>query len=255
MLLCIMKHVRQEHVTTYQSNTSSFLNYIFTPMTCSQTFSNYKTVFENMMLVLNVVMNLMIYLVRHAKTDWNDKGIWQGNVDIPLNEEGFRQAERLAERFSSMSIQSVYTSPLKRSYQTAEVIAKRFSISPIKEPLLRECEISLWNGLTMKQTLEKYADLYHEWSCNPKAQIQGVEPLEKVQERMIEALENITHSPFENIVVVSHAIAIRMLICWILRLPIQFHKNFRLENASITAVEFASQPRILYLNDMCHLEK
>lgn len=223
-------------------------------MICFETFSNYKIVFENIMLLLDLVINLRIYLVRHAKTDWNDKGIWQGNVDIPLHEEGFRQAERLAERFSSMSIQSIYTSPLKRSYQTAEVIAKRFSISPIKEPLLRECEISLWNGLTMKQTLEKYADLYHEWSCNPKAQIQGVESLEKVQERMIEVFKNITHNSSENVVVVSHAIAIRMLICWILQLPIPFHRNFKIENASITAVEFASQPRILYLNDMCHLE-
>lgn len=198
---------------------------------------------------------LKIYLVRHAKTDWNDKGLWQGNVDIPLNEEGFEQAEKLAERFANMSIQSVYTSPLTRSYQTAEIIAKKFSLSPIEEPLLRECEISLWNGLTMKETLEKFPDFYHEWSQNPKAQIHGVESLERVQERMVQAFRNIAQHSSENVVVVSHAIAIRMLICWILQLPIPFHKNFRLENASVTAVEFTSQPRILYLNDMCHLEK
>lgn len=201
------------------------------------------------------MITLKIYLVRHAKTDWNDKGLWQGNVDIPLNEEGFEQAEKLAERFANMSIQSVYTSPLARSYQTAEIIARKFSLSPIEEPLLRECEISLWNGLTMKETLEKFPDSYHEWSQNPKAQIQGVESLEKVQERMVQAFRNIAQHSSENVVVVSHAIAIRMLICWILQLPIPFHKNFRLENASITAVEFTSQPRILYLNDMCHLEK
>lgn len=206
-------------------------------------------------LLLNLVMILRIYLVRHAKTDWNDKGIWQGNVDIPLNKEGFEQAERLAQRFSNMPIQAIYTSPLKRSYQTAETIGKKLSISPIKDSMLRECEISLWNGLTMKETLEKFADFYNEWSTNPKAQIQGVEPLEQVQQRMIEAFERITQNSFENVIIVSHAISIRMLICWVLKLPIPLHKTFKLENASITAIDVTSQPRILYLNDMCHLER
>ncbi len=206
------------------------------------------------MLISYLVVFLRVYLVRHAKTDWNDMGIWQGNVDIPLNREGFEQAEKLARRFSSMSIQAIYTSPLKRSYQTAQAIAEKFSISPVQDPLLRECEISLWNGLTMKETLEKFANFYNEWSTNPRAQIQGVESLEQGQQRMVEVFKKITQNCFENVIVVSHAIAIKMLVCWVLQLPIPLHKSFRLENASITAIEITDRPRLLYLNDMCHLE-
>lgn len=206
------------------------------------------------MLLLNLVMNLRIYLVRHAKTEWNDKEIWQGNVDIPLNEGGLAQAERLAQRFSKLSIGAVYTSPLSRSYQTAQRIADRFALSPVADQNLRECEISLWNGLTMKETLERHGEAYKEWSTNPEARIDGVESLAAVQTRVVRAISDIINNPVEkDVVVVSHAIAIRMLICWILQLPIPFHKNFRLDNASVTAVDFSSKPRIIYLNDTCHL--
>jgi len=207
-------------------------------------------------LLLNLVIHLRIYLVRHAKTDWNDKEIWQGNVDIPLNEGGFAQAEKLAQRFSKLSISAVYTSPLLRCYQTAQKIAENFSLSPVVEADLRECEISLWNGLTMKETLERYEPAYREWSTNPEAKIDGVESLGAVQRRVVQAITDIVkYHQDQDVVVVSHAIAIRMIVCWVLELPIPLHKNFRLENASVTAVEFSSKPRILYLNDTCHLEE
>lgn len=207
------------------------------------------------MLISILVIILRIYLVRHAKTEWNDRGIWQGNVDIPLNEEGIKQAEKLADRFSKVSVDAIYTSPLMRSYQTAEKIASRFFIQPMKESSLRECEISLWNGLTMKETLERFGPFYKEWSTNPKAKIDGIESLGDVQKRLVERIEQIIKEPFENVVVVSHALAIRMVICWVLDLPIPLHRNFRIENASITTIEIESRPRLVCLNDTCHLEE
>ncbi|AEH51920.1 histidine phosphatase family protein [Pseudothermotoga thermarum] len=197
---------------------------------------------------------MTIYLVRHAKTDWNDLGLWQGTSDVPLNEEGIKQAEKLAKRFSKLPIEAVFTSPLKRSYQTAKIIASEKGLQPIVDELLIECRIDLWNGLTMEETLKRFKKEHDEWSKNPDAQINGVESLSSVKARMIKFFQQIVAKDFNQVVVVSHAIALRMLISWILGLEIPNHVNFKLENASITAVQVASKPRILYLNDMCHLE-
>lgn len=205
------------------------------------------------MVIFLWVIVLILYLIRHAKTSWNDRGLWQGNVDIPLNDEGYLQAKKLAQRFSGLSIEAIYTSPLSRSYQTAEEISKVLLQQPIVESSLRECEISLWNGLTMSETLEKYENQYKYWSMNPLATVEGVESLQNVQNRTVSAIQQISSSHRGNVIVVSHAIAIKMVICWVLGLPIPFSKNFRIENASVSALDFSDNPRLILLNDTCHL--
>ncbi len=197
---------------------------------------------------------MIIYLVRHAKTIWNELGLWQGTSDVPLNDEGVEQAKKLAKRFSKIPIEAIYTSPLARSYQTAQIIASENGKQPIVDELLTECRIDLWNGLTMEETLQRFPAQYEEWSKNPDAQIEGVESLSSVKDRMVRFFQKILVQSKGNVVVVSHALALRMLISWILGLEIPHHINFRLENASVTAVQVSSKPRILYLNDMCHLE-
>ncbi len=198
---------------------------------------------------------MLIYFVRHAKTTWNELGLWQGISDIPLSAEGVKQAEKLAKRFSKVQLDSIYTSPLLRSYQTAEIIALKHGKKPIIDELLTECRIDLWNGLTMEETLKRFPKEYEQWAKNPNAQIDGVESLGEVTKRIKIFFQKLISQNFENVVVVSHALVLRMLISWILGLQMPNHTNFKLENASVTAVQVSSKPKILYLNDMCHLEE
>mgnify|MGYP001616981591 CR=1 FL=1 len=64
-------------------------------------------------------------LVRHGETPWNDQARYQGQEDIPLSEQGWAQAEHLAERLASESIDAIYASDLARARDTAQVVARR----------------------------------------------------------------------------------------------------------------------------------
>lgn len=78
------------------------------------------------------------FLVRHGETDWNAQGLSQGWVDIPLNEEGIKQAETLARNFSDLSLAAVYSSALSRAVATSEIVASYHpEAKVIYDPALR----------------------------------------------------------------------------------------------------------------------
>jgi len=200
------------------------------------------------------VVTLRIFLVRHARTDWNDLGLWQGNCDVPLNQAGFEEAQKIAERLSKQNVQIIYSSPLSRAHQTAKVIGEELKVPVVLDERLKECEISLWNGLTMQETLQRYEREYRIWSTDPVAQIDGVESLQNVQNRIVLFFNELLQNSFESVVVVSHALSLRTLICWVLKLSLTEHKNFKLDNASISLIEIQDRVRLVYLNDTCHLD-
>ncbi|MCK9283680.1 MAG: histidine phosphatase family protein [Rhodocyclaceae bacterium] len=71
-----------------------------------------------------------ICVVRHGETDWNMSGILQGWTDVPLNEVGRRQADELAAGFADAGFSAIWSSPLIRARETAEVIAKALQLPP-----------------------------------------------------------------------------------------------------------------------------
>jgi broad specificity phosphatase PhoE len=64
----------------------------------------------------------MIYVVRHGQTDWNLEGRFQGRIDIPLNEKGKNQAKKTKEKLEGIEFDKVFSSPLKRALETAQII-------------------------------------------------------------------------------------------------------------------------------------
>jgi broad specificity phosphatase PhoE len=97
-----------------------------------------------------------LILARHGETDWNRDGIWQGHGDPPLNELGRRQAAELAERLADVEIDALYSSDLRRAYETAEIIARAKSLAITAEPELREIDIGAWSGLTRAEIEERF---------------------------------------------------------------------------------------------------
>src|SRR5579885_891994 len=90
---------------------------------------------------------MRLYLVRHGQTAWNAQEKAQGHTDVPLDETGKIQAQRLAELLEGSRIDLILTSDLQRSKETAQVIADRFGAPLEATELLRERSFGEWEGL------------------------------------------------------------------------------------------------------------
>jgi broad specificity phosphatase PhoE len=99
-----------------------------------------------------------IYVVRHGETDWNRDHRFQGRTDIRLNEIGREQAMRLRPLMQQLQIESVYSSPLVRAYETADIATQDLRLSIQKDDRLQETNIGDAEGLTMDELLAKHGD-------------------------------------------------------------------------------------------------
>lgn len=92
-------------------------------------------------------MTTTVLLVRHGQTDSNITGFYMGRSGEDLAEEGYTQARRLSFRLASLPITSVYTSPLRRAYATAVILAEPHSLEPRVMDDLIEIQLGDWEGL------------------------------------------------------------------------------------------------------------
>ena len=89
----------------------------------------------------------MLYIMRHGRTDWNDRHKLQGRTDIPLNAEGRRMAEKAAEEYRDIPLDLCYCSPLIRARETAEIVLKGRGVPILEDERLREMSFGDYEGL------------------------------------------------------------------------------------------------------------
>lgn len=94
---------------------------------------------------------MLIYLIRHGETDWNTKRLLQGATDIPLNQNGIEVAELTAKGLKDVPFDLIFSSPLQRAMQTAEILRGDRNIPIIPEPRLREIGFGPYEGLCCSQ--------------------------------------------------------------------------------------------------------
>ena len=96
--------------------------------------------------ILGVIKLINIYLIRHGETDCNAMGIWQGNLDMSLNDKGIFQAETLSEglayKLKDKHVKTVYSSPLARAIETAEMVARKLNAKIALHNDLRDTELA-----------------------------------------------------------------------------------------------------------------
>jgi len=97
-----------------------------------------------------------IFVFRHGETDWNKERRYQGHSDIPLNEEGRRQAEELRARLESLAPQVILSSDLSRAFETAKIAAANLKVDILPFTAYRECHLGECEGLHKDVINSKY---------------------------------------------------------------------------------------------------
>lgn len=158
----------------------------------------------------------LIYLVRHGQTTWNIERRFQGQLDVPLSEEGMRQAEAVAAWLGNQPIPfgAIYTSDLLRAKQTAEAIGKRLGLEPEPVRDLREIHVGDWQGMLSTEIESRYPGQLERWRNESHLfRIPGGETVQEVQARMLAwYAEAIRARRGQAIVVVSHGMSLKGLL-------------------------------------------
>jgi len=154
-----------------------------------------------------------LYLVRHGETDWNVEGRWQGQADVPLNENGRAQAARIALALAGVGLKAIYSSDLLRARETAQALAERSSAPLHLDPRLREIHQGEWQGLLVAEIQARYGEAFRSRLEDPLSVAPpGGETAEQVKVRVVSAIEAIREQyPSDRVAVVSHGFAIAVI--------------------------------------------
>lgn len=194
-----------------------------------------------------------LFLVRHGETDWNLSGQIMGEQPVPLNQTGEAQARRLAEILRSRPIRALYSSPVARALQTAEILAAALRVPVRLERGLTEIGVGEWEGRYWKELAD---DLVRQnFYANPQeARPPGGETLVEVQARAVAAVERACAGiGTGQLLFVSHADVVRAILSYYLKLDLQTIRQIRIDHASLTALEVnGSVSELLFLNYTPH---
>src|SRR5215210_7285077 len=152
-----------------------------------------------------------ILLVRHGETDWNRDNRFQGHADPPLNDRGRGQARELAARLGEEEVDAVFTSPLRRARETAEIIGDALVLPVAAHQGLREVDVGEWQGLTRDEIATRYPEAFARWLDYGRGWERG-ETYEAMAERTLDAVHDISAAyPRGHVVVVTHGGPVRAL--------------------------------------------
>lgn len=148
-----------------------------------------------------------LILVRHGVTAWNKVRRFQGQIDIPLDDEGREQAVRAGRRLSREAVDALYSSDLGRARQTAEAIAAALMLPLVTDPGLRERHYGTFEGRTHDEIRRDDPEAYERWHArDPAFELPGGgESLAAFHERVHSTLETLAQRHRgERVVAVTH---------------------------------------------------
>jgi broad specificity phosphatase PhoE len=200
---------------------------------------------------------MILYLIRHGQTASNRDGLGLGRDDVPLTEEGVRQAAALGSRLAEEPLDRILVSPLRRAVRTAELVAGERGIALEVRDELIELDVGLTEGLPFPEIRERYGDFLSQWQSDDCASVRmpGGESLDDVASRVRPLLAELREAPEQALAVVSHNFVLRVMLCELLTAPARQFRAMPLGLASVTTVILErGRVNVRSLNDRCHLE-
>ena len=208
---------------------------------------------------------MRLLLIRHGESSANAEGRIQGHLDIPLSDAGRRQSQALAERLAALSIDALYTSPLKRAGQTAAPLAAKLALPPLPRDGLMERDVGALEGLTRSDILERFPEYVRARREGRPFDLPGYESDVVFNQRVELVISEIIQAhPGGAVAAVTHGGVIAAMCRRTLQMPTVRPGPFAIDNCSITVFDVRDgapggapvRPRVqlVSLNDTCHLD-
>jgi broad specificity phosphatase PhoE len=196
-----------------------------------------------------------LYFIRHGEILANVEKRWHGSTDSELNELGLQQAQRLGEylRSSNSGISAIYTSPLKRTYRTAELVGSPMGIKPHSVSELVEFGIGELEN-TPYEVLSEEVGFLDEIAADIHYAPPGGESVNQVAERMVSAIKRIAAShPGDEVAIVSHGAAIGIALAQLMDgAPFPFYQ-YHMDNTGLSKFIYADNIELVFFNKVDHL--
>lgn len=186
-----------------------------------------------------------LILIRHGQTDMNKDQLYYGRLDVPINETGKEQAENTRKNLVELEIDydKIYSSPMKRAYETAEIVNYK-NLEIEKDDELREMDFGIFEGLSYKEIIKKYPEemekLKKDWKTY--SYVTGENPF-MFQKRALKFLEKIDKN--KNNMVVTHWGIICTLLSFLFSSELEGYWKYQVKNGGIVIIEFADGYPIL----------
>jgi len=188
-------------------------------------------------------MDATAYLVRHGMHDWlrAESSRLAGRLPgIALNDEGRRQAERVAARLATAALRWVVSSPIQRTMETAQIIAGPHRLRVTPDERLGEWALGPWEGMWIQEIQSAYPEQWRTWRDDPvNLRLPGAETLEDVAVRM-EAAAGEWMDRGGHGVIVSHQDPLAALLCRMIGMPLERIRALDIRTGSVAVVRRSS---------------
>ncbi|HBC94438.1 MAG TPA: alpha-ribazole phosphatase [Pelotomaculum sp.] len=164
-----------------------------------------------------------IYLTRHGEISNNGEKRYIGQIDLTLNDNGWKQAACLRDALARVPLGTVICSDLIRSVATAGIICEKHALKPVVRKELREIDMGLWDGLTFQEVRRSYSGEFEKRGADIlNYKPPGGESFAQCAGRVMPVLDAIVKAARGNILIVGHAGINRIIISRALGLPLEY---------------------------------
>ena len=158
--------------------------------------------------------NKTIYLLRHSLTASNTKKIYSGRSDESLSQKGVEDVKKATFRLQELKIERIFTSPISRAAETAELINQVLNVDIESREEFTEIEMGPWMGLSEQEVSKRHPEEWRIWNSTPfQLEIPERETLDQVRFRALRGIESILkQSEIQISLVIAHVPVIRMIL-------------------------------------------
>ncbi len=198
-----------------------------------------------------------VYLIRHGETELSAEDRFSGGTDVDLSAHGRWQASCLAARLADDDIAAFYCSPMRRTIETASILAEPYRMTPIQRDGLREIHHGHWETLHREEVERRFPEEYAAWQQDPFTFApEGGESGVMVMARALPVVREIVlNHAGQTVAVVSHKATIRLILSSLLGFDARGYRD-RLDQspASLNIIDFrdAVRARLMLFNDVSH---